>query len=52
MFRFDTPELFDLTRGSEVAFPLTALRGDNAKVSLRWTEDGADRESSQLVRIS
>jgi hypothetical protein len=50
-FLFDEPAAFDLTKNSEVQFSLIALRSGNAKVNMKWTEDGEAREAVQSIRV-
>lgn len=50
---FDEPEPFDLTRGSERAFPMMGLGGgNNVEVSLMWTESGVAKTFTQTIRVN
>jgi hypothetical protein len=53
VIHFEEPEPFDLTRGSEVAFPLIRLDGSaNVKVQMHWTEEDQERNFTQTVRVT
>jgi len=50
-FHFEVPPAFDLTKNSEVQFPLMAIRSGNAKVNMTWTEDGEIRQETQSIIV-
>jgi hypothetical protein len=50
--KFEQPSPFDLTPGSEIAFPMTGLGGtENVRIVMTWTEGGQAKDFSQTVRL-